>query len=451
MDIPIPVLGALIVIGLIIGVVFAVGLTKKWGILMPFAGMVLFSSMALPLSWNDRINPTVWLSIQSIRSQLYLASGVAATLVVLFQFQRLRGKSISISAALLVCIGLYASLLRFVHGGATDGSFSVIFSLFTAIPLAAAAAMVINEVEDLRLIFRSVALINLAWVGMVLVQVAVNPKYVTQGNQYRFVGLLSNPQHTGVLMAFLCVIILWLLLNDFRKYKIIYIGLLSINAIFLLWTGSRTGLGMTIIGISAVLYSRAGRAILLLPAVGILGYISMQVMVNVVGMDLGFDRMTSTENTRSDAWKLLIQSAQQNPLTGVGMDEMDRSENSWLYGYATYGIGMLVLLLAMTLVSTIEILKSVKARFATPPEYRPYLDVLVGIMLMYFAGAVLEGYMISRVSVTLCVFLVASVALVNIRKLANHNYDYSYEEHTDDYSSEEYTDQYTDHDTQSVS
>ncbi len=444
---PVPILIALISFGLIAGLIYLLGLTKKWGILLPFAGMMLFSSMALPLTWNDRLNPTVWLPLQSTRSSLFFASGIAATLVVLFQINRMRGKHISVSAYILFFIGLYGALLRFVHGDAADGAFSVVFTLFTLTPLLLAAAIVIDEFQDLRLIFRSIALVNIAWVGMVFVQIAVNPKFVMQGNEYRFVGLLSNPQHSGVLMAFLCVIVLWLLLNDQRKYKIIFIGLLSINGLLLLWTGSRTGLGMAVIGTSAVLYSRAGRAILLLPLVGILGYISLKIMVDVVGIDLGFERMASTENTRTDAWLMLIETAKESPLFGVGMGEMDRSENSWLYGYASYGIGMLILLLLMTFVSMVEIAKSIKYRFTMPHEYRPYLDVLIGIMLMYYAGAVLEGYMISRVSVTICVFMVASVANINIRKLAVQNHDYAYDENLyEEYSHQDSSNKYDDYD-----
>lgn len=443
----IPILGT-IIIGLIIGVIYVTGITKKWGMLVPFAGLFFFSSIALPMSWNDQLNPTVWLPVQSLRSKLFLGAGIAGMLVLLIQIQRLKGKSIPFSAILLVCIGFYASLLRFVHGGVADGFSSISFSFFTLIPLVVTAALVLDEYRDLRLIFRSIMLINIVWIGMVFVQIAVNSRYVTQGNEYRFVGLLSNPQHSGVLMAFLVVITLWMVLNDTKKYKLIYIGLLSINGIFLLWTGSRTGLGMGIIGVSAVFYSRAGRAILILPMIGLLGYISMKLMVDVVGIDLGFERMTSTKNTRTDAWRELFVSAQQNPMVGIGMDGLERSENSWLYGFASYGIGMLFLLLLMTFVSTIEILKSIKARFSMPQEYRPSLDVLIGLMLMYFAGAILEGFMVSRVSVTMCIFMVAAVGNISIRKFAQSDghelYD-EYEEYDNEereYAYEEYENEY---------
>ena len=432
---PIPILIALILVGLVGGLVYILGLTKKWGTLLPLAGMIFFSSIAMPLAWNDRVNPTVWLPIQSIRSEMFLASGVAALFVILLQLGRLKGKSFAISAILLVIIGFFASLLRFLHGGIEDGMFSMVFSFFTLLPLAIIPAAIIDRPEDIRTVFRVAVLVNAVWTLMVFVQIAANPKYVTQGNEHRFVGLMSNPQHTGVFLAFLSVIALWLLLNDQRKYRFFLIGIVSIDLLFLLWTGSRTGLGMAVVGISAVLYNKAGRAILLLPLVAILGYISLKIMIDVVGIDLGFERMTSTKNTRSDAWRKLIETAGKNPIVGVGMDELDRSENSWLYGYASYGIGMLMLLLGMTFVAAIEVLKSIKARFSIPTEYRCYLDVLNGIMMMYFAGAILEGYMVSRVSFTLFVFMLAAVANVNLRKiLLADNYDLYEDQPADFYS-----------------
>ncbi len=429
MSMPVPVLGTLIVVGLIIGVVYVIGLTKKWGILVPFAGMLLFASMSLPLTWDDRINPTVWLPIQQIRSQLFLASGVAGLIVIAFQSERFRGKKQSLSVWALVLAGFYAAMLRFVHEGPSEGVFSVIFSFCTLIPLMATAMMVIDEIHDFPLLLRTVAFVNTIWIFMVLVQVAVNPKYITMGNEFRFVGILANPQHTGALMAFLCVIVLWLLLNDRRKFRIFYLALLGINGLFLLWTGSRTGLGMAIIGVSAVLYTKAGRAILLLPLVAIITYVGLKVMIGVMGVDFGFERLASTANTRDYAWWKLYTTGMENPLFGVGTLESEKSENSWLFGFAAFGIGMLALTVIFAFLAAWESLRLVRTRFWLPTYLRSYPDLIVGFIAMYFAGAVLEGYIISRVSAALCLFPIIAGAGAMIRKFAYEYHEYGYEEH----------------------
>lgn len=447
MSIPIPILFAMALVGLVVGAIFLVGLTKRWGILISFVGMFLFGSMSLPLDWRDRINPTVWLPIQTHRSTLFLACGVLGMIMLVFQLGRLRGKRLTASAFMLLFVGLFAAFLRIFHNGPQDGAMSVVFSFCTLLPLMVAMPLVVERPDDLRTIVRAVILANLIWVGMVFVQVVVNPRFVTMGNEFRFVGLYSNPQHAGVLMAFFTVIALWALLNESRRYTLFLVAIVGVNGLLLLWTGSRTGLGMAIIGVSATLYSRAGRSILLLPIAGIVGYVGLKVMVNVLGLDLGFQRLASTANTRDEAWRTLMRVALENPILGAGTEGAEKSENSWLYGFASYGIGMLVLLLTLTFVTSIEILKSMYARFRVPAEYRNYMDFMIGVLLMYFAGAVLEGYMITRVSSTLCVFMVFAVANVNIRKmlLAQEDGLLEYEE-----SWTEYDEPYGDYDDEQV-
>jgi hypothetical protein len=440
MPISIPLLILIAIAGLIVSGFFVVGLAKKWGILLPYMGMILFSAMALPVDWQDRLRPTFWLPIQQKRSILFLACGVAGILVVLMQLTRLRGKAKSLSIWLLVAAGMYGSMLRFVHDSPADGAFSMVFTIITLLPLALTASLVIDEIEDIVLILRSIAIVFGVWTFMVMVQVAVNPTFVIYGNEYRFVGLVSNPQHASVFLSFCCVVLLWLLFNDIKKLKIFYIGLLGICGIFLLWTGSRTGIGMTVIGVCAILYTRAGRAILFMPIVALITYMGIKVVVNVIGIDVGVDRLVSTTDTRSAAWWVLIETGLEYPLFGIGTEDNTRSENSWLYGFAAYGIGMVGILILFTLVAFVESINSIRARFSIAPEHRIYVDLSLGIVAMYFAGALLEGYMISRVSSTLCFYPVAAAAGAVIRKGLKHpGYYDEYEEldyeYTESYSS----------------
>lgn len=418
MNFPPAILGAIVVAGLCYALVYLMGITKKWGILVPVLAMMLFGSMSLPLTWNDRINPTIWLPLQSNRSTLYLGFGVLACLMMVFQTNRLRGKSVSVSAVLLLLSGLYASSLRMVHNTPLDAAQSIVLSIVTLVPFLLTAAMIIDRFNDLIVLVRGIVVLGLAWLGMTGMQIVVNPSYVTTGNQNRFVGLYANPQHSGAFMAFLCVCILWLLLNDLKRFKMIYLGLLSVSGILLMWTGSRTGMGMAVVGISATLYSRVGRAILFLPVVGVVGYAGLKVLVGVMGDTAGIERLASTANTRDYAWWKLISVGMENPIFGAGTELAEMSENSWLYGFASYGILMLAILLGIALIGGIEMLRSFRARFTVHGEYRNYFDFLNGLMMMYFAGAVLEGYMVSRVNSTLGFFMMASVANANLRRLA---------------------------------
>lgn len=436
MDIPPLFLGLGAVLVLVGALIFLMGISKKWGILFPYIGMLLFASMSLPLDWNDRVLPTVWLPIQSKRSTFFFAMGAVALLMVVFQFGRAKGKVISMSALTLILMGFYAAMLRFVHDGPVEGAYSIVFAVCTLIPLLFVSLVSIEEPLDLLLFLRSTMLMNIVWLGMCAVQFLANPSYLTVGNQYRFVGILNNPQHSGALFAFLSVFVLWLLLNDpVKKYRIFYIALGCVNVICLLWSGSRTGLGMGIIGISAVMYTKAGRSILIMPLVAIAAYVGMKVVVDVLGIDFGISRLASTENTRDYAWWKLYTTGMQNPLFGVGTLESEKSENSWLFGFAAFGIGMLGLSILLTLLAMWECLRMIRLRFWLPAFYRPYSDLIVGCIAMYFAGAVLEGYMVSRVNTVLCLYIPIATAGAMFRKFSKEYHEAGYVE-GDEYGSE---------------
>lgn len=406
-------------IGVVWTCLYVAGITKRWGMLVPFFLLLFGASMATPRDWADQILPTVWLGIQTRRSEIFLAGGIAGLLVVLTQFGRLSGKRVSVAGLLLVVMGLYSAMLRLHHGGPADGFESMIFAFCTMVPLLLVAPLIMDQPGDIRLILRTVALLNLLWLGMCALQFVINSSYLTQGNQYRFQGLLGNPQHAGTLMAFFGVVVLWLLLNDRGAVtKFIYTGILGANMVLLIWSGSRTGMGMALVGFAGVMYTRLGKSMLFMPFAAVIAYFGFKMVLSLTGLEIGAARLTTLEDTRTEAWLRLIASGMESPLFGVGMDEVDRSENSWLYAFASYGIGLFALSVLMTLVAGFEVLRAVRLRFVLTLEERRVLDLTIGVVAMYFAGAMLEGYMVSRVSASLPLFLFFAGAMVMVTRHA---------------------------------
>ncbi|MAO22571.1 MAG: hypothetical protein CMJ35_10365 [Phycisphaerae bacterium] len=430
-QIPIPILAGLLLVVLIAAGVFLIGLTKKWGPLLPYSGMLLFSAMATPVDWNDRIRPTLWLPIQTKRSILFLICSLSLSFVVLVQLQHLKGKAQSILAWMFFTLAMYASLMRAFHEGPVSGIESAAFTLVVVPPLILLPAIVMRHFSDFRMILYAIILSNAVWTLMVAAQMLINPQLVTVGGSVRFVGVFANPQHTGVYLSHICVILLWLLMNQPGKLRLVLLALMGINMVFLLWTGSRTGGGMFVIGVCAIVYPRAGKTILLLPIILLLTYISFSVLKKFIGEDISFDRLTNTENTRAIAWNNLITQAKSKPLTGVGIEESQNSENSWLYGFASYGIGMFGLLTITGVMAIWYELKWLRQRFSIDPYYRPMLDLCMAGIAMYFAGAVLEGYMISRVSASLCfipIYCSAGAIIVKFALAPDQSYEYDEEE-----------------------
>lgn len=399
-------------IGVVWTCLYVAGITKRWGMLVPFFLLLFGASMATPRDWADQILPTVWLGIQTRRSEIFLAGGIAGLLVVLTQFGRLSGKRVSLSGVILVVMGLYSAMLRLHHGGAADGFQSMIFAVCTLLPLVVTAAMVMDEPGDFRKILRLIAAVNALWIAMCALQFVVNSSFLTLGNQYRFQGLLSNPQHAGTLMAFFGVSVLWLLLNDRGAVtKFLYTGILCTNMVLLIWSGSRTGMGMAIIGFAGVMYTRLGKSILFMPFAAIIAYVGFKLVLSITGLEIGASRLTTLEDTRSAAWLKLWAVGMDNPLFGMGMAELDRSENSWLYAFASYGIGLLGLAILMIFAAGFEFVRAVRLRSWLTLEERRVLDLTLGVVAMYFAGAVLEGYMVSRVSASLPIYMVFAGAM----------------------------------------
>ncbi len=402
-----PVMLSVGVIGLVFVCLYLVGLGKRWGVLVPFGLMLLVSSMAVALDYYGNPAPTIWMAVQSRRAIVFLAGGTAATGVLLVQLRSLSGRKFSVSGVVLLFIGVYGALLRFYHGGVSDGIESFVFAFLTLLPLLFVAPLVGEDREDFLILLRVIAVVNLIWAGMCAVQFVINPGQLTMGNQNRFIGLTSNPQHAGTLLAFWIVNGVWLLLNDPRKsFRLLYIGLLGGNLVMLAWSGSRTGMGMSLVGLSAVLYTRMGRAVLFLPVVAVVAYIGYKALVSMTGVDVGVERLASTEDTRTGAWLTLYRIGSENPLLGAGTDDAERSENSWLYSFAAFGIGMFCLMMVLTVTAVFECLRAVRYRSRLELQDKRMLDLCLGVIAMYFAGAVLEGYAISRVHASICFFMV---------------------------------------------
>jgi hypothetical protein len=409
MNLTVPAMGLAGLLCLIWAGMYLMGLGRRWGMLVPFGMMLIASAMSLPMDWAGKILPTAWLPLQQRRSLIFLIAGLSALVMAIVHLRNLRGKPIAMMLVTLVVMGFYASLLRLQHEGMGPGFESFVYSFATLVPLLLVVPMSVDSPSDVVRLLRTVVLVNVLWIGMCALQFVSNSSYLTLGNQFRFVGMTSNPQHAGMLLSFFGVTTLWMLFNDQgAKLRTIYIMVLGVNLLMLVWTGSRTGIGMFAIGSAGVLYTRLGRAVLFMPVALVLAYVGFKVLVSVTGFDIGVDRIVSSQNTRDYAWWKLYTTGMENPLFGVGLEDAEKSENSWLYAFAAFGLGMLFLAMLATLFGGLQCLRAIKVRSSLAMDDRRILDLAVGAIAMYFAGAVLEGYMISRVSPALCFIMIYS-------------------------------------------
>lgn len=395
-------LGVLALLGA--GAVGLAAVNFRFGLLM--VGLMLFAtSIGQQLTWNLRLVRTIITQLQQQRSPLYMAGGGLLLLAMAMHIQKIRWRSVSGLSLIMLMLGIYAGLIRMLATDIADGLASVLFVLVTLLPLAVVPASLIRDWWDMYALPRVIACIGLLWGGLCMVQFVVNRRALTTGYlTQRFVGMTGNPQHASAYLSFTIICCVFLVLNDPKvRYRMVWIASAAICSVLLLWTASRTGIAMTTIGVVACFYGRAGSGILLLPVVGAIGFAGYSFLAgNRVDFDLA--RLSGGGQTRSEAWRDLLQDFTNNPLFGLGGTGVkegfraEKSENSFLYGLASYGVGMGILIILFALTSMIHCLKLVRLRPSLQPYQRRLVEWLVGLHLAFWGGSMFEGYIIGRVS-----------------------------------------------------
>lgn len=403
----------------------------------PFLAVVVFiSSLGLALDWWGRPVLTWLAPIQIHRSSIFIALGVAAGGLAMVHVGRRASAKPSAQAVVFAAIGLLAGLLRIVHENPVSGYSSLAFTAATIFPLAFYLASVLHGDAEWYSAIRSVVFGGLLFAGASAVQAVIRTDVLMLGQGHRFIGMTGNPQHAATMLAIVLTCVLWLLLNDpFRRYRLLWLGAAAVMTPMLLLTGSRTGLLMLVLGSTAVMYARIGRAILLLPPAALAAYGVFRVVAAFAGSDV-VSRLVSTQDTRSTRWAQLIDTGLKNPLFGMGLDEAAASENSLLLAFGAYGIGMVALVLVLMLVSAVQSVKLIRLRWRIDPTGRAFIDLILGFYAMYFVGSLLEGYVLARVApalVCMLIFAAISTRLLSLYAAPSTAWD---EAEQDEYASE---------------
>lgn len=393
----------------LMGLVIVVLLVKDIKMaVIPLAGLIFMGALGGVAEGELKYGRVVstWLHpIQSLRTEAYIIFGGLLFLAGLLHVNRLNLQAIAVPAALYTLMGVYNGLANIYHLGPSEGVITTVHALLTMGSMALVIPAMLNELDDWYRLLRTFMFTMAAWMIAVLIQVGVNPNAITLGNAFRFTGLTGNPQHAAVLMSITTMVALWLWLNENHlRYKPLWGVLGAISVVMLGWTGSRTGTLMTITGSTFILYSRLGRAILLLP-MGAVGAVIFAVILQNLGINLGLDRLTSTEDTRSYAWSNMLSIALENPVLGAGTAYSGNSENSYLYAAASYGVLSFLLLIGAVGGSMLYVVRLLKAKPIVETHFSKLCDLCCGVYVAFALGAMAEGFAIARVSVMVVLFM----------------------------------------------
>lgn len=404
----------------VLAFVLAMTATRKISLMIGLGGMLFASAMALPLEWGgEDVRQTIWLGLQGKRDYMYGLFGMLTLVLLIFQLKRLSAKRISAAAFVLLIMGLYIGLMRFYHDGISSGVLTVVLASVTLPGLLLVPAAVIDDEQDLPALLRVILVVNGMWLGMVALQFVADRSLVVFGNSFRFVGLMSNPQHAGTLLACLATTALWLSLNETnRLWKFVAISIFALDVVMILWTGSRTSLGMLVVGCTGVAFSRLGRVVLLLPVAGIFFAVALKLFGSGFSeASTVLDRIGGGGDTRTEAWSRMLDAALANPLFGAGVESAGSSENGWLYGFAAYGVGMLALSLLLTVIGLVQVIKAVRMRWSLPVGSQSPLDLSAALVAAYFGGAIFEGFFSARISPNLVFIMIFTGVLTRLLQI----------------------------------
>ncbi len=384
----------------------------------------------------NQYNPTWMLSAQKYHAELHLGLSLLLTLLVAVT-GGVAARTLSPQAVILFLMAVYAGTLQFIHEDAKEALQAIGFALATIPCFAFATAMSSRTYDGCVNLLRMMMWVIVLWTFCCSVQFVLNPKYLVS-YQGRFFGMLGNAQHAAALNAPMAIIAIWLLMHDtMRRTKLLWIALVAINLLFLGWSGSRTGGLMFMVGLMAVLYTRAGKAVLLLPvAAGVVWVLALLSDALQIGSNL--ERFVSTDNTRDWVWTGMLQAAFESPLIGVGWRGGEvGTENSYLGAFAAYGILYFLLTLSLLAVSIWQCIQFNLRKRWLRPEHRALVDIFTAFNAMFFAGAFFEGYLLARSFIPQLMLLTFAAMGLWIRHEIEYNQEHVHEqlmnEHVTDY------------------
>lgn len=407
---------------LALGVVLGAGLLIAAVRNITYAGLILslmiFIAALAPqanLRLEGGFTNNVWLRpLQEQRGPAYTAVGALLTLAVLAHAGRLGARLISAPVIVLTIINVYASMLDMHHAALQAGMERLGLIAFSMPAMILVVGGMIHGWDDHLKIARCLGVAGVFWAGGVAIQVMLAPGELVVKGGNRFTGLLGNPQATAVYLGPQFLFLAFLAFNETnRRLRLLWIVTTGVTLIFIAWTGSRTCLILSTIGATAVLYTRLGRAVFLLPLL-VAGFLGLVQLAVSMGIDLPLDRVVSLQDTRSEVWWTLLEDAVGSPLFGAGGAGARAVENSYLLGWAVYGPIMLLLILVLGAVSLFQAVRLRMVRRDTPPMIQRWIDVLCAFFFIYFLGAMFEWYILARVDANVVFMFVTSLSASSI-------------------------------------
>jgi O-antigen ligase len=209
-------------------------------------------------------------------------------------------------------------------------------------------------------------------------------------------GATGNPQQAAILIGIALPVAGYFLARpaENKLFRILAGVTAGFLVIFLMWTGSRTGMLMAAVGVALTFRARIGRLVGVGIVVGIFGLMAFQIYSEST-MSIG--GMFERGNTRSRVWSALWDTFVSSPITGDMSYGYGVGENSYLAAAANNGLLGLVPLGAFLLFTLASFFKLHRARRLLGTE-KPFVDLIIGGFAGMLVGAMFEGYLLGTLT-----------------------------------------------------
>jgi len=252
-----------------------------------------------------------------------------------------------------------------------------------------------------------------------LICYVMRPSSVTPGG--RFSGLTSNANYLGAICGYAMPALLGLSLSPALKIKNRYFWLLAAAFVLLIlvWTGSRTSLGMCGIGIIVIFRAKLGRFLIagipLALFVWLLSYFFQDAQS-------GAEHLTSLKNTRIEAWTYYYQMWQKDLIFGNADLGMKVVENSYLALASNAGIAGCAAILVFLFLTAKTCLQLVRLR-TNDREVEILRDIALAGIAAALGNSVFEATLLSSLSTNMFwIFLYFTLADIVINRIAYDPY-----------------------------
>ncbi len=391
---------AVLVLGAAMMIVAYASEKARWSII----SIVLWVS-TLGVNTDEWIDHTLATPLEQIRS-LSRPLFIVGLLGVICSFpaanRRHGGRWLHPGSLLLFLLHIVLFARLATAGFADRGFLGLMVHTLTFVAAAVVCAKWINSLHAARMMLGAVVGAGVFFVFGVLYQLVMNSSAVVWDN--RLFGTTGNPQHAAQFLSLFCLPTLYFATSTCtpKWMRFFLYGLLALQVPLILWTGSRTGMLMLLVGVVMYYRFRIGRLAFSAALVSVIVVVTLPIFLQW-DATAGWSRILSTQNTRSAAWITEYQEFLEAPLFGKPRVSTEGGhpifrENSYLAAAKAMGVVGGALLIAAVSVFVISATRlMLRARMAHP-EIARLADLLFASIVMLSIGAVFEAYLLATIA-----------------------------------------------------